>query len=48
MGAGLQLAPNCTRILDTWGLLDEVKALGVLPENIVMKDADRRDGAHPA
>ena len=39
VGAGLQIAPNCTRILDHWRLLDEVKSLGVLPENIVMKDA---------
>ncbi|GGN75270.1 3-hydroxybenzoate 6-hydroxylase [Actinoplanes lobatus] len=39
VGAGMQIAPNCTRILHEWGLLDEVKSLGVLPENIVMKDA---------
>ncbi|MGP3964817.1 FAD-dependent monooxygenase [Nonomuraea sp. 3N208] len=39
VGAGLQIAPNCTRILDHWGLLDEVMSLGVLPESIVMKDA---------
>ncbi len=39
VGAGLQIAPNCTRVLDRWGLLDEVKSLGVLPENIIMKDA---------
>ncbi|MFC4122850.1 FAD-dependent monooxygenase [Nonomuraea zeae] len=39
VGAGLQIAPNCTRILHHWGLLDEVKSLGVLPESIVMKDA---------
>lgn len=39
VGAGLQIAPNCTRILEHWGLLDEAKSLGVLPENIVMKDA---------
>jgi salicylate hydroxylase len=39
VGAGLQLAPNCTRILDSWGLLDEVQALGVLPKKIMMKDA---------
>lgn len=39
VGAGLQIAPNCTRILDQWGLLGEVKSLGVLPQNIVMKDA---------
>jgi 3-hydroxybenzoate 6-monooxygenase len=39
VGAGLQLAPNCTRILDDLGLLDEILALGVLPESMVMKDA---------
>ncbi|WP_328477532.1 FAD-dependent oxidoreductase [Actinoplanes sp. NBC_00393] len=39
VGAGMQIAPNCTRILHEWGLLDEIKSLGVLPENIVMKDA---------
>ncbi|AQZ60685.1 Putative n-hydroxybenzoate hydroxylase [[Actinomadura] parvosata subsp. kistnae] len=39
VGAGLQIAPNCTRILDHWGLLDEIVSLGVLPEHIVMKDA---------
>lgn len=38
VGAGLQIAPNCTRILDEYGLLDEAKELGVLPEAIVMKD----------
>src|SRR5438552_7482732 len=39
VGAGMQIAPNCTRILDQWGLLDEVISLGVLPERLVMKDA---------
>lgn len=39
VGAGLQIAPNCTRILGHWGLLEEAKELGVLPENIVMRDA---------
>ena len=39
VGAGLQIAPNCTRILDRWGLLDEVVSLGVVPDNIVMRDA---------
>ncbi|WP_043641297.1 FAD-dependent monooxygenase [Nonomuraea candida] len=39
VGAGLQIAPNCTRILHRWGLLDEVTSLGVLPRSIVMKDA---------
>ncbi len=39
VGAGIQLAPNCTRILDEYGLLDEARSLGVLPENMVMRDA---------
>ncbi len=39
MGAGLQIGPNCTRILDDYGLLEEAKTLGVLPEAMVMKDA---------
>lgn len=39
VGAGMQIAPNCTRILDEYGLLDEANQLGVLPEAVVMKDA---------
>ncbi|MGR6964998.1 FAD-dependent oxidoreductase [Geodermatophilus sp. URMC 61] len=39
VGAGLQIAPNCTRILDSWGLLPEVLSHGVQPQNLVMKDA---------
>ncbi|MBC2900096.1 FAD-dependent oxidoreductase [Streptomyces cupreus] len=39
VGAGLQIAPNCTRILAEYGLLEEAKTLGVLPENMVMRDA---------
>jgi salicylate hydroxylase len=39
VGAGIQIAPNCTRILQEYGLLDEAKKLGVLVENMVMKDA---------
>lgn len=39
VGAGLQIAPNCTRILHDYGLLDEVKSLGVLPKSMVMRDA---------
>lgn len=39
VGAGIQLAPNCTRILAEYGLLDEARSLGVLPENMVMRDA---------
>ncbi|WP_030937128.1 FAD-dependent oxidoreductase [Streptomyces sp. NRRL S-646] len=39
VGAGLQIAPNCTRILDEYGLLHEAVQLGVLPEHMIMKDA---------
>ena len=39
VGAGLQIAPNCTRILNSYGLLDQAKALGVLPASMLMKDA---------
>jgi 3-hydroxybenzoate 6-monooxygenase len=39
VGAGLQIGPNCTRILDLYGLLDEAKSLGVLPQAMIMKDA---------
>ncbi|AVH61106.1 MULTISPECIES: FAD-dependent monooxygenase [Streptomyces] len=39
VGAGLQIAPNCTRILNDYGLLDEATTLGVLPERMIMKDA---------
>ncbi|WP_324786950.1 FAD-dependent oxidoreductase [Streptomyces sp. H51] len=39
VGAGLQIGPNCTRILDRYGLLDEAEELGVVPENMVMRDA---------
>ncbi|WP_328396223.1 FAD-dependent oxidoreductase [Nocardia sp. NBC_00416] len=39
VGAGIQLAPNCTRILDDYGLLTEAKARGVVPDRMVMRDA---------
>ncbi|WP_020673636.1 FAD-dependent monooxygenase [Amycolatopsis nigrescens] len=39
VGAGLQLAPNATRVLREWGLLDEVLDAGVQPRRLVLKDA---------
>jgi 3-hydroxybenzoate 6-monooxygenase len=39
VGAGLQMAPNATRILRSWGLLDEVLAAGVAPARLVFRDA---------
>lgn len=38
VGAGLQLAPNATRVLREWGLLDDVIAAGVLPRRLVISD----------
>ncbi|RFA10877.1 3-hydroxybenzoate 6-hydroxylase [Subtercola boreus] len=39
VGAGLQLAPNATRLLEHWGMLDEVLAVGVRPKNVIFRDA---------
>lgn len=39
VGAGLQLAPNATRILADWGVLDQVLAAGVEPRRLVLRDA---------
>jgi hypothetical protein len=39
VGAGMQIAPDCTRILAEAGLLDGVRELGVLPQRIVIQDA---------
>ena len=39
VGAGIQLATNCTRILHDYGLLDEARSLGVVPDHMVMRDA---------
>jgi salicylate hydroxylase len=39
VGAGLQMAPNATRILREWGLLDRVVEAGVTPRRMVFRDA---------
>jgi salicylate hydroxylase len=39
VGAGIQLAPNATRILTRLGVLDELCEVGVLPRRIVLADA---------
>ncbi|MGW1818531.1 FAD-dependent oxidoreductase [Streptomyces sp. NPDC002125] len=39
IGAGLQMAPNATRLLDRLGVLDKVIAAGVLPEHLVFRNA---------
>ena len=39
VGAGVQVGPHGARILDEWGLLDEVVGAGFRPRNIVFRDA---------
>jgi len=39
IGAGLQLAPNATRMLDRLGVLQDAAKLATLPRNLVMMDA---------
>ncbi len=39
VGAGLQIGPHGARILQSWGLLEEVLADGFQPKNIVFRDA---------
>lgn len=39
VGAGLQLAPNATRILGDWGVLDRVTAAGFTPRRAALADA---------
>ena len=44
IGAGLQFAPNATRMLHALGLLDEVLRTAVRPRRLVMRDAVSGDG----
>ena len=39
IGAGLQLAPNATRMLDRLGILDEIKKHAIFPKQLVLMDA---------
>ncbi|MFV2020174.1 FAD-dependent monooxygenase [Micromonospora sp. LOL_023] len=39
VGAGIQLAPNATRLLREWGLLDRLIAVGLAPRHLVLADA---------
>lgn len=39
VGAGMQLAPNCSRLLDKLGILKQVQANAVFPKQIVWMDA---------
>src|SRR5258708_38300869 len=39
IGAGLQLAPNATRMLDRLGIWDEIKKHAIFPKRLIMMDA---------
>src|SRR5882672_566962 len=39
IGAGLQLAPNATRVLDRLGILEDVLQAATFPRRLVMMDA---------
>ncbi|KAL1746896.1 hypothetical protein HDZ31DRAFT_33048 [Schizophyllum fasciatum] len=36
-GAGMQLAPNATRLLERWGLADQLRQVGVEPQALVFR-----------
>lgn len=39
-GAGIQLGPNVTRMLQAWGLAASLQAVAAYPENLVIRSAD--------
>lgn len=39
IGAGLQLSPNATRLLDRLGVVDRLRGVAVRPEAVVLRDA---------
>ena len=39
VGAGIQLGPNATRLLQAWGLASDLRACGYTPERLQVKDA---------
>ena len=43
VGAGMQLAPNCSRLLDRLGILQQVQTNAVFPKQIVWMDAINGD-----
>ncbi len=39
VGAGLQLGPNAVRVLDDWGLLEDLHACAAFPDEVLVRDA---------
>jgi salicylate hydroxylase len=40
VGAGIQLGPNVTRLLQAWGLTASLQAVAAYPDNLVIRSAD--------
>lgn len=40
MGAGIQLGPNVTRLLEGWGLQTALQAVAAYPENLLIRSAE--------
>lgn len=43
VGAGLQIGPHGWRMLESWGLLDQIVAAGYLPDDMQFRDAINRE-----
>lgn len=43
VGAGLQIGPHGWRMLESWGLLDQIVVAGYLPEDMQFRDAVNRE-----
>lgn len=43
VGAGLQIGPHGWRMLESWGLLDQIVGAGYLPEDMQFRDAVNRE-----
>lgn len=43
VGAGLQIGPHGWRMLESWGLLDQIVAAGYLPEDMQFRNAVNRE-----
>lgn len=48
VGAGLQISPNASRILDTLGVLDTLRAVWLEPEGCGLSRPPRCDPSHPS
>ncbi|OZA95428.1 MAG: FAD-dependent oxidoreductase, partial [Polaromonas sp. 39-63-203] len=40
VGAGVQLGPNVTRVLDAWGLSDALRSVAAFPQRLQVRSAE--------